>query len=114
MKNHSKLAFATIVVTRQNKMDTYILVKISLFLALLSQVFCFTGGQSIDITMNRIVYSDSPDSLVNFQQLKLRKFNRTTQIVTGDFEAFVDLDNTVSVSCSILYIDFWCFYIKSS
>jgi hypothetical protein len=54
-----------------------------------------------DIVVNKIVQSAlNNKSVINFTELKLRKFNRTTQIWTGPYEAYIDIDNSVTISIS--------------
>jgi hypothetical protein len=57
------------------------------------------NSQTVDITLRHIVVAElHENSVANYQMLRLYKYNRTTQIMKGDFEVFTDLDNSYSVS----------------
>jgi hypothetical protein len=60
---------------------------------------CFQEIQ-YDIVVNKIVQSVTNKSILDHSKLKLSKFNRTTQILSGPFEAYIDLDNSVGISIS--------------
>jgi hypothetical protein len=82
-------------------MKPNILIQICIILAIFGQTVSL-AGQTADITIHRIVYSERhANSVLSFRQLKLQKYNRTTQILKGDFEAYIDMDNTVSVSSGV-------------
>jgi hypothetical protein len=80
----------------RSKMKRIISLQFWFVSALLGEAFGLSSHT--DLTIQRIVGSEPhANSVGNYRDLKIQKYNRTTQIVKGDFEAFIDLDNTVSV-----------------
>ena len=50
----------------------------------------------LDATYERVVMINGTQ-LVNLGTIRVKKFNRTTVVVSGEFEMLVDLDNTYEV-----------------
>jgi hypothetical protein len=92
-----KVKIIAVTERRRFKMEHNILVQLWCVSAMLGHTLGLTGQS--DLTMHRIVGSEhNVDSVGSFQEFKLQKYNRSTQIVKGNFEAFIDLDNSITVS----------------
>jgi hypothetical protein len=52
----------------------------------------------VDITLKALIHSSIDEHAVfDMTKLNIRKFNRTTQMLKGEFDILVDFDNNVSV-----------------
>jgi hypothetical protein len=69
-------------------------------LSLVTSIWAQNG--QLDITMKALTHSPIDEhSVVDLTKLKFRKFNRTTQMLKGEFEILVDFDNNITVRLAI-------------